>query len=124
MQADPTTFEDDCSHRIAMAWVASCFKGGVHVISLYLIDTVGLNDANKKILENVTAAIKLLEGPWVIAGDWSVNLDVLPASGFLQMVDGALMPPPTLPATPTPTIILLLVSHWCMPWSAFNVWMA
>ena len=44
-------------------------KGGVHVISIYLIDSVGLNDANKLILETAAIAIKNFEF-WLLA--WNV----------------------------------------------------
>ena len=65
----------------------------MHFISLYLIDTVGLNEANKLILEEVTVAVKSLKGPWVIAGDWNLSPETLAASGFLQMIGGALFSP-------------------------------
>ena len=65
--ASPNTFDDFCNHRVVVSWVGAVLKGGLHVISIYLIDTVGLNEANKMILKAVAVAIKNIKGPWVIA---------------------------------------------------------
>ena len=92
-KAGPKTLSEFAEHRVAISWVNAVAKGGVHFISLYLIDTVGLNEANKLILEEVTVAVKSLKGPWVIAGDWNLSPETLAASGFLQMIGGALFSP-------------------------------
>ena len=85
--------DDGCAHRIASAWVASVLKGGIQIFSVYLIDSVGINEANKKILDAITATIQTLSGPWIIAGDWNVNPNVLVGSGFLARVGGVLVAP-------------------------------
>jgi len=88
---------DGCAHRIASAWVASVLKGGIQIFSVYLINTVGINEANKKILDAIAATILTLSGPWIISGDWNVNPDVLIGSGFLARVNGVVV----APANPT-----------------------
>ena len=60
-------------------------KGGIQIFSVYLIDTVGINEANKKVLDAIAATILTLSGPWIIAGDWNVNPDVLVGSGFVPV---------------------------------------
>ena len=87
------TLSELVEHRVAISWVNAVAKGGVHFVSIYLIDSVGLNEANKLILQEVTAAVKSLKGPWVIAGDWNLSPEILAASGFLQMIGGALFSP-------------------------------
>ena len=89
-KAGPKTLSEFSEHRVTVTGVNAVTKGGVHFISIYLIDTVGLNEANKLILEEVTLAVKNIKGPWVIAGDWNLPPDILAASGFLQMIGGAL----------------------------------
>ena len=66
-KAGPKSLSEFAEHRVAISWVNAVAKGGVHFISIYLIDTVGLNAANKLILEEVTVAVKSIKGPWVIA---------------------------------------------------------
>ena len=82
-KAGPKTLSDFCDHRVLVTWVNAVVKGGAHFISVYLIDSVGLNEANKLILEEVTVAIKSIKGPWVLAGDWNITPEILAASGFL-----------------------------------------
>ena len=92
-KAGPKTVRDSCDHRVAVTWVNAVVKGGIHFISLYLIDTVGLNEANKLILEEVTVAIKSIKGPWILGGDWNLVPNVIAESGLLQMVGGTLLAP-------------------------------
>jgi endonuclease/exonuclease/phosphatase family metal-dependent hydrolase len=74
---DHRAIDNVCSHRVLVTWVAAVVKGGLYVISIYLIDTVGLNDANRAILEAVAQVIKTIKGPWIIAGDFNMNPDIL-----------------------------------------------
>ena len=47
-------------------------RGGINALSIYLVDSVGLDETNKAIPEHVAVALNLLEGPWVAAGEWTV----------------------------------------------------
>ena len=58
-QVDHRSIDNLCEHRVLVTWVAAVFKGGVHIISVYLIDTVELNESNKAILEAVAGVIKI-----------------------------------------------------------------
>ena len=79
---------DFCSHRIHLAWVACVAKGGMHCMSIYLIDSVGMNPSNILICEQAALVLRALCGPWICSGDWNLEPDVLAASGFLKLVDG------------------------------------
>ena len=56
------SIDNICEHRVLVTWVAAVFKGGVHVISVYLIDIVGVKESNKAILDAVVGVIKTLKG--------------------------------------------------------------
>ena len=77
-----------CSHRISLAWIDGVVKGGIHVMSMYLHDSVGLNDANKYVLEQAAIALNLLTGPWILFTDWNLPPERLAQSGWLKIVDG------------------------------------
>ena len=59
-------------------------------MSLYLRCTEGLSEANKAILEEATAALATVAGPWIIAADWNFSPLVLAESGWLKIVGGIL----------------------------------
>ena len=63
VEANPKAIEDGFAHRVAAAWVAAVIKGGIRVISVYLIGSVGINEANQKILDAVVLLVKSLKGP-------------------------------------------------------------
>ena len=79
---------DFCSHRIHLAWVACVARGGMHCMSVYLIDSVGMNPSNILICEQAALVLRALCGPWICSGDWNLEPDVLAASGFPKLVDG------------------------------------
>ena len=83
-----STIPDICSHRIHLAWVACLARGGVHCMSIYLIDSVGMNPSNILICEQAALTLRSLSGPYICSGDWNVEPDVLAASGFLKLIDG------------------------------------
>ena len=87
------TVKDEFQHRIAVAWVAGFVKGGVHFISLYLKDGEGLSDGNMEILQEVATVIRQLKGPWVLAGDWNVDVSVILASRWPELVRGTVVAP-------------------------------
>ena len=91
--APPKTIPDFCSHRISLAWAAGVTKEGIHLMSIYLICSVGMNAANKLICECAAVAIRAIKGPWVIGGDWNMTPETLAASGFLRLVNGMICAP-------------------------------
>ena len=73
-----------CVHRISFAWVAGVAKGGLHLILVYLVHSVGPNETNLWLSEQVAIAIRTPNGPWVLAGDFNMPPDPLAQSGFLN----------------------------------------
>ena len=87
------TLSDMVSHRVTVAWMSAIAKGGFHLISVYLKDSVGMNSENKTVCEHVAAIVRCLEGPCVIGGDWNMEPVTLARSGFLGMVQGTIFAP-------------------------------
>ena len=63
------------------------------MISVYLKDSVGMNAENQLVCENVAAAVRSLDGPCVMAGDWNMEPETLARSGFLGMVNVTIFAP-------------------------------
>ena len=84
---------DAIAHRVTIAWVSAIATGGFHLISIYLKDCVGMNAENKMICEHVAAAVRCLDGPCVMAGDWNMQPDTLAKPGILGMVNGTIFAP-------------------------------
>ena len=57
LETNSSAIDDGCAHRVASAWVASVIKDGIHLFSVYLIDCVGIDEANMKILSFNTFAL-------------------------------------------------------------------
>ena len=79
---------ETCDHRISIPWIAGIAKGGVHLISVYLVHAAGLNETNLWLLEQIAIAIRTLNGPWALAGDFNMSPELLAQSGFLSLVNG------------------------------------
>ena len=60
---------EELRSRVQHALVGCALKGGIHCISIYLRDCVGIA-ANLDLLLEVAALVKTLEGPWIIGGDF------------------------------------------------------
>jgi len=86
---------DGFEHRFKLAWIGAILRGGLHAGSVYLQDSVGLNDVNLAVLQEVAVVLKQLRGPWVLAGDWNINPDLLRSSAWLDVVGGVLVAPQT-----------------------------
>ena len=84
-------------HRICHTWVNGVVKGGLHCISVYAKDGIGPTGENLELMEELTALVRSLDGPWVMAGDWNMTPETLTASGWPRIVDG------TIVATELPT---------------------
>jgi len=78
-------------HRLHAGHVQAVMRGGIHVVSIWLIDGVGLSPENLMILEHAAEVILKLRGPWVIGGDWNLLPSVLEASKWLELVGGIIV---------------------------------
>ncbi len=96
--------DDDCSflghdgetrYRYIRRWVGAICKGGVHFGSVYCRSAEGLTELNLDILQDVAVDLASVRGPWVLGGDWNVTPEALAASGWLALVDGTVIAPPT-----------------------------
>ena len=84
---------DGFAHRAKFAWVSGFCSGGLHCGSVYLCDGVGLNDTNLEMLQEIAGALKVLQGPWVLGGDWNLTPSVLAGSKWLDMIGGMIVAP-------------------------------
>ena len=91
------TIVDGLRHRISHAWINGMVKGGVHVFSIYAKDIIGPVGENLRLMEELTAALRAIDGPWIISGDWNMTPETLRSTGWPQMVKG------TIVATELPT---------------------
>ena len=84
---------DGVQHRLQAAWVGVVTRGGLHVVSIWLRHSEGLSEANLNILAETAALIVTLPGPWVIAGNWNITPAMLQQTGWLGIVQGAVVAP-------------------------------
>ncbi len=87
----------DTGFRYTRKWIGAICRGGLHCGSVYLRAAEGASDANLDILQDIAIDLSSLNGPWVLGGDWNLAPEELAASGWLALVDGAVI----APATPT-----------------------
>ena len=81
--------EDLDAARFKSAWFPSLVRGGVHLISLYLVSGESITSArNRKLLEAVAQLIDNLDGPFILAGDLQNDPDRLAESGWPEKVGG------------------------------------
>ena len=66
-------------------------KGGLCLGSVYLRDGLGLKGENVAVFEAVEAALRRVEGPWILGGDWNVAPDKLVA--WAKSVGGVVFAP-------------------------------
>ena len=85
------------SHRFYHTWVNGVVKGGLQCISAYAKDKIGPTGENLELLAELTALVRSLDGPWVIAGDWNMPPEALAATGWTRIIKG------TIVATQLPT---------------------
>ena len=76
----------------AIAAVVDVPRGGrLGVVSLYLVDSIGLgprNKANKHLLASLGQWAQRRVHPWVLAGDWNLTPSMLAVSGLPVRVGG------------------------------------
>ena len=63
------------------------------MLNIYLKDTEGLSPTNMHLLEQAAVCLKSIKGPWIAAGDWNLEPEMLEAAGWLNMVGGVVHAP-------------------------------
>ena len=66
-------------------------QGGVHLVSVYPKDGVGLNEDNMHLLQELAALLRQIKGPWIIAADWNLAPTTLAESKWPEMVKGVVV---------------------------------
>ena len=91
--APPTglAVSDALKHRIVVGWASAMIKGGVHLVSVYPKDGVGLNEDNMHLLQELAALLKQNKGPWIVAADWNLAPTTLAESKWPEMVRGVIV---------------------------------
>ena len=79
--------------RIAHMHLGAVCRGGIHLISVYLISCEGMSERNRGILLDLARLIKAIRGPWVVMGDWNMPPEVLEAAGWVGEVEGKIVSP-------------------------------
>ena len=80
--------------RFCLRRIGAVCRGGFHLGSVYLHDTVGVMAANNlDLLQEVAAELALVCGGWVVGGDWNCTPAELAATGWLDLVGGAVCAP-------------------------------
>lgn len=87
---DPELFNTPpaAKHRFHLAGVAAVVRGGLHVGSVYLKDSIGVAHDNLDGRQEIAIAIRARVGPSIIGGDWGITPTALAASGWLDLVGG------------------------------------
>ena len=80
-------------HRIHFAWFSGIVRGGIHCGSIWLHDSQGVSEANLLLPDQAAATLSLLQGPWLIGGDWNITPEQLQATSWLGLVDGVIFAP-------------------------------
>jgi hypothetical protein len=79
--------------RINVKWT-SCFRpGGIHITSVYLWTSEGLSERNLALLHRLKRAVRAIKGPWIAAGDWSIEPGTLQSSGWAKYLKGQVFAP-------------------------------
>ena len=82
--------------RIAHLHIGAVCRGGMHCFSVYLHTCEGMSARNQTLLLQLARLVKAVTGPWVVMGDWNMELGTLEAAGWAEEVEGKILCP-TLP---------------------------
>ena len=93
MVSDGEGFADMGKGRIAIRKWDGVIDGGVLVVSVYLV--VGNEDGaeNRQLLSALAEELLLLGMPFIIGGDWNMNVDMLEGTLFPHQVRGVVVAP-------------------------------
>eukprot|EP00972_Heterocapsa_arctica_P000745 105282-Heterocapsa_arctica.AAC.1 len=62
-------------------------------MSVYMKDGIGLTGINLDIMQTIGRFTMLLNTPWVLAGDWNMEPDMIRAAGWLHQLGGEVIAP-------------------------------
>ena len=83
-----------CHGRFRLRHIGAICRGGFFLGSIYLHDSVGASaQCNLDLLQMVAAQLCTLKGPWLVGGDWNCAPADLVATGWLELVGGAVFAP-------------------------------
>ena len=88
-----TTLPQTHADRLTVQWTAIARRGGLHLVSIYLWTSEGLSERNLSILHHLSLLLRALRGPWVVAGDWNMEPEVLQAAGWPRRLGGQIFAP-------------------------------
>ncbi len=81
------------STRACAKWVGACCRGGLFVISGYLVSAKGMAQCNLDILGGIARLLHGLPCPWVLAADFQNTPQQLRSTGWLDYVNGVIVAP-------------------------------
>ncbi len=81
--------------RYIRRWAGCMCRGGVHLGCVYIRTSEGMSGANGDILQQVAEDLATIRGPWILAGDFNMTAADLEASGWLSLVGGVAIVPPS-----------------------------
>ena len=64
----------DCPGRLSALWTQGIMSVGLVVISVYLFDSEGMSDRNRRLLDAAGDHIAKLGLPWLLMGDFNLTL--------------------------------------------------
>ena len=74
---------------LEMAHVNACLRGGLHCMSIYLMEGEGLGPSSMAILKCAAIALRALNAPWIMTGDWNVPLSAIQEPAWLKIAKGS-----------------------------------
>ncbi len=106
--------------RFRLRHVGAMCRGGFHLGSIYMHDSIGvMAKSNLDLLQEAAAELLLVRGGWIVGGDWNCTPDELEASGWLDLVGGAIHAPTT--ATCNDSVYDFFVVKRCFQHAVFSV---
>jgi len=80
--------------RFDVKHIGGICRGGVHLATIYLHDSVGVDaKVNLDLLHAAAAALDRLSSPWVLMGDFNCTPDQLRQTGWLSLCNGTVVSP-------------------------------
>ena len=95
-EAEPARLTQDLHQRgrFSIRRVGAICRGGLHLGSTYLTSGIGVEaKCNLDHLQGMAHTLNCLVGPWCVGGDWNCTPEELTATGWLQLVKGAVHAP-------------------------------
>ena len=67
----------DMPGRLSATWTHGIVRGGMVMISIYLFDSEGMSERNRKLLDTAGDLIASLGLPWALMGDFNMTPEEL-----------------------------------------------